>query len=136
VQSSGDKRAFDLFWEKVQEKKETLFDSLVKSINRNIVRSFWSDNYFRGQAESDLQKWQEEINKIAVQRKDIQPKFDTIIDNKKWKWVPGKEALVILLEIDKSFWTKLHEMMGEGKKLSDLVNDREINEFIKSFDET
>lgn len=59
-----------------------------------------------------------------------------MIAKKVWKWIPGKEALNMLLEIDNSFWEKLTKLLEKKENtLSDLIRDSEIKSFLDTLNQ-
>jgi energy-coupling factor transporter ATP-binding protein EcfA2 len=130
------KEGFDLIWEKIEQNKEKLLNSISKTIMRNYIRKFWKDKYFRNNPKEDLKKWKEKISKIKFNQSIIDNKFKTILKNKNWKWVPGKEVISFIFDIESNFWNKIRELVENKNFIKLIEKDDDIKNFIEEVSKT
>lgn len=135
ISAQGTKQGVDLIWEKIEQNKETLLNSISKTIVKNYVRQFWKDNYFRNGPKEDLKKWKEEISKIEFDSSVVKTKFEEILKTKNWKWVPGKEVISYIFEIQSDFWSRLKDLVEKRKFVELIKKDIDIKQFIERLTE-
>jgi len=132
ISSKNGKGGFDLFWEKVKENKEILFNSILKTVVKNNTRRYRKDSYFKKEPEKDFENWQKEISELKIDSGNLKRRFDEIIINKNWKWIPGKEAISYVLEMKNNFWQEIYNLV-EAKEFVKFINkDSNVEQLSKA----
>jgi uncharacterized protein (UPF0305 family) len=110
---------------------------LRKTIIKNTALRKNTYNYFKNGTVEELESWKEEISKISIDEEKIRNILNQLIANKNWKWIPGKEALSIVLSLEPYFWNKVRDLYKKDKLSSLIVkSDKEIEDFIESINST
>lgn len=128
----GKKNGVTLFWEKVEERKDILFLQVQKTSIKNFLRTFRVDKMINKKPEEDLAKWKDEISKIDYDSKKVKASFEKVIKKKDWKWIPGKEAFSIVLEIYPDFWDAVRLLDEKGEFVGFISKDTEVSELLKN----
>jgi len=126
-----DKNGFDRFWDLVTKKQTALKIQIQKTITKNQLRSYSPDKYISSDITADFLRWQTNINALNISPNQIDQIFDGIITSKKWQWIPGKEALGLVLEIKPDFWKEIRALQLDKQFKTELEKDPIIQVFIK-----
>ena len=124
IPSKDEKTGFEQFWEKVVEKKEHLFKETHKSIVKNQLRHYSVDRIIKNNPADDLETWKDKIAAFSFDQQALQTAFDKVIEDKEWKWIPGKEAIVFVLELKPDFSKEIKKMV-KNKELNKLLQQEE-----------
>ncbi|MDD3940357.1 MAG: ATP-binding protein [Candidatus Pacebacteria bacterium] len=125
------KTGSERFWSSIVSNKERMINQIKKTVAKNNLRKFSIDKYVNSNPQDDIESWKNEISKISIDLSLIDSKFEEIIATKNWKWLPGKEALTLAIELEPNFWIKIRELNQSEEFKNVLESDLEIKEFIK-----
>ncbi|MDD2625777.1 MAG: AAA family ATPase [Bacilli bacterium] len=124
------KSGSEQFWEKIKLDKERLLNQIKKTIIKNYFRKYSLDKYIKSSPEKDCVRWKEEIVKDNIDVSSINIEFESIIDDKDWKWIPGKEALKLVIELQGNYWDKFKNLKNnEIKEI--LEKDKDVKIFFE-----
>lgn len=133
ITSKDDKSGDDIFWDKISDKKEELFSkSIHKTVLKNFLRQNSVDKAIDSNPEVDFAEWKKTVNELEFDHEALRNKFFEIVKNKKWQWIPGKECLPLLLEIEPSFWDKIRKLHGENRLIGYLEKQSEIKSIMET----
>lgn len=129
IMSKEGKTGSDLFWEKIEDNKERLINQIKKTIGKNYFRKYSLDKYIKSNVEEELKRWKEQILKDDIDLSSINGKFNQLISDRNWKWIPGKEALEIAVSLDENFWKNI-KILKREELLEIFKRDPVIKNFI------
>lgn len=115
IETKDNKSGFDRFWEKVQENKDALFESVHKTTVKNQLKHYSVDKIIKNTPRDDLKKWKDEVAGLTFDHDGLKTKFEKVLADKDWHWIPGKETLALALELEPNFWTKVNKLVEDGK---------------------
>ncbi len=97
------------FWDLMENNKAELLKSIRKTVAKNSLREYSLDRYIRNNdTAGDIQNWKQAVQDSVVDLTNIDITFDDVIAQKKWQWLPGKEALGLLVtNLTSEFWIKV-----------------------------
>lgn len=113
------------FWGLIEKNKEALENSIKKTIAKNQIRKLSPDRSIKNgeDIEVSIQSWKESVGATELNLAAIEPKFQSIVEQRDWKWLPGKEVLRdILLPLIPDFWLKIRKIQKD-KKLSPIIKE-------------
>lgn len=122
----------EIFWKKVAENKKILVQSILGTIIKNAAFVKRRYEYFQVGTLQELEAWKTEVAGVSIDEMKIRATFDAIITLKNWKWLPGKEALSLALELNQTFWNDIRKMVRAGDFLSIISSDTDIKSLIES----
>lgn len=130
IVADNGKSGFERFWDIVSSRKEELKAQVIKTVTKNKLRQFHSDKYIKTNVVADFTQWQSEVANITIDPAPIETSFEQVITGKQWQWIPGKEALAMLLEIEPNFWKGIRELQLNKQLKSELQKDATIQSLI------
>jgi energy-coupling factor transporter ATP-binding protein EcfA2 len=122
----------DRFWVSVVAKQSNLLLSIKKTIAKNSLRRFSLDKYIDTDPQADVERWKTEIQTSVTDLSSIDAKFRQVIESKNWRWLPGKEALALAIDLEPSFWLKVRNLHHNKQLKALLESDAAIKTFIDS----
>lgn len=125
IDNVNGKSGNEILWNEIEKNKEILVNSFLKTTVRNTVRQLWRDNFFDKNPIEDLKEWKLKVADLSDNYDDSVKIFEKVLNDKEWRWIPGKEVLKILLEVEPGFWNKSRILFKDGK-LSELIECDEI----------
>ncbi len=117
------------FWAKVTERKDSLILSIKKTVLKNSMRQYSADRHV--ESEADVEAWKASVQQADTDLSPIDAVFESVVSNRDWKWIPGKEALPIALELSPGFWKEIRELHLSGKLKPVIDSDSETRSFIE-----
>jgi|GEM_PF-3116259 ABC-type lipoprotein export system ATPase subunit/nicotinic acid mononucleotide adenylyltransferase len=118
------------FWEKINENKEQLFKSILRTIIKNTAFSITKYNLFSDGTIDEFNNWKKLVTDITINEDILKSRFEEIINSKNYKWIPGKEALKYAIDLSGDFWTKIKNLVDNGNFLTYIKEDQEIEQLI------
>lgn len=119
------------FWELVKKDKSKLLNQIKKTIAKNYLRKFSLDKYIKLDTQNNIEFWKKEIEKADIDLSSIDSKFDKIIKDKNWRWLPGKESLGLAISLDSDFWKKIILLQQSNELKEILKSESDIKKFIE-----
>ncbi len=126
VESKNGKSGSDLLWEEIEKHKTKLMQSYLKTTLRNHAKSLWKDNFFEGDPFADLENWKAQAASLSIEKEKLQQIFENILKAKDWKWVPGKEVLKIVENMQTNFWDKVRDLVKGENELTNMISCTEL----------
>lgn len=135
IETKNGVSGFDQFWVKVEEKQEELFNSINKTILKNNLRHYSVDKIIKNKPQEDFEKWKDTIMKLEFDHDGLKTKFQKIINDKDWCWIPGKEAIVFALDIEPNFWKKIIEIVDTNKFKTLMETELSIKTILDKYEQ-
>ncbi|MBD3366262.1 AAA family ATPase [candidate division WWE3 bacterium] len=114
VVEDENKSGNDLLWEKIELNKEKLFSSIHKTTLKNQLRKYSVDKVIKKSPKEDLKIWKDKVLAITFDSNKLSKSFDGVISKRSWQWIPGKECLPLLLELEPKLWEKVRKLIDSG----------------------
>lgn len=127
-----------VFWARIKENEEikkSLLESFTKTYTRNLVRRSFNSKRFDRNSIAELQKLKEEISSVEVDEGAINQKFNEVLEEEDWKWIPGKEALGFLTETKSDYWECVRALVDEDKFIELVKRDDDTKALIETIEE-
>ncbi len=130
IKGDGKVKGFDIFWSEVYKNKLSLLDSIRKTVVKNQFRGISIDRCIEKGTKKEIKDWQDKIHCQEIDFAKLERNFEKVIDSKNWKWIPGKEALKIVISLEPDFW-KIVRVNHRNELKEIFEKDKIIKEFIK-----
>jgi len=124
------KSGSEQFWEKIKLNKGELLNQVKKTIIKNYFRKYSLDKYINNKPEENCKEWKNAIMEDNMDIALLDEEFESLITKKDWKWIPGKEALKFVIELQEDYWDKFKKL--ENSKLKEILEkDKKIKNFFE-----
>jgi len=112
-------------WQLVEESKEVLFESVLRTVVRQAANQHSFSRKLRTEknAMTALSRWTDDVRAVSFDRDALRAKFDKVVADRDWRWVPGKEVVQLIGKKHGNFWTKVRQL-GEQGRLQELLRKR------------
>lgn len=122
----------DRFWTAITADQQRLLLCIKKTVAKNSLRQFSLDKYIEADPQTDIDRWKSDIQTSTTNLSPIDAKFEEVISSKNWRWLPGKEALALVISLEPNFWTKLRDLhQNKGLKIL-FESDAKMKTFLEN----
>lgn len=125
------KNGFEVFWDAVVADRERLGMQVKKTIAKKNLRRFSADNYLRNDPQNEFENWKAAVQAHTLDLSSVGSVFDDVISRKDWRWIPGKEALGIVVSIEPTFWDQVRILQQEGNLEECFMSEADVATFIE-----
>lgn len=119
------------FWALIEAEKERMVKQIKKTVAKNNLRKFSVDKYINTNPQVDIEEWKTAVQASIIDLSPIDSKFDDVITEKNWRWLPGKEALPLVINLEPKFWSKVRELNQNGELKNIFEREIDIKKFIQ-----
>jgi len=123
IDQQGDKTGSEMFWKKVNDKKNDLYKQVHKTAVKNFLRTYRIDKIIDNNPEEDFENWKTGVSNLTFTHTKLQTAFSKIIREKNWRWIPGKESFSLVIELAPDFWSKFKTLVDSGELRTILHSD-------------
>ena len=131
IPATEDATGVDRFWTAIATNQASLLVYIKKTVAKNSLRRFSLDKYINANPQVDIDTWKAEIQASTTDLSSIDAKFAEVVTTRNWRWLPGKEALALAIELEPGFWTKLRALQQSKELKTLLESDPGIKTFIE-----
>lgn len=104
--------------------------SILRTMVKNEIRASLRDKRIDSSPLDDLDQYRARLSKIELTAAAVEAKFDALLKERNWQWIPGKEALGLLVGQVPDFWNRvrgletavLSEVLSDGPGFNDLAD--------------
>jgi ABC-type multidrug transport system ATPase subunit len=120
------------FWELMEANKAELLKTVIKTVAKNSLRDFSLDSYINNaNPVADIESWKQAVQGSAVDLSNLDTLFNQVIAQKKWQWLPGKEAMGLLVgKLATDFWVTIRTMQHKNEIATLLEKDAVVKDFV------
>lgn len=133
IPKKNNKNGSEQFWELMEKNKASLLQTVKKTVAKNSLREYSLDRYINdSDPTTDIETWKQAVQNSTLDLTNIDVIFNEVINQKKWQWLPGKEAMGFLVSnLTDEFWINLRNLQQKNELITVLEANILIKDFIK-----